>query len=144
PEREKPCWRNRYHQLRRSEFSWQNGFLFFLYIKGPKSQVPRAFAINIARGFIDTAMSPATSVFIGELGTIAADISTTAPIRLIMGETGQSLGSRNQWISMPRAKAMSTMYTCPRSRMNLGGARSSAESARQHARRRKIQGFGEF
>ena len=50
-----------------------------------KSQVPRARAISMLTGFIDTAMRPAASVFAGVLGTIAANIRTTAPTHEISG-----------------------------------------------------------
>ena len=36
-------------------------------------------------GFIETAMSPAISIFFGVVGMIAAYISTTAPIHEISG-----------------------------------------------------------
>jgi hypothetical protein len=41
-------------------------------------------------------MSAATSVLVGVLGTIAANISTTAPIQVIMGDTFQSRGTGSQ------------------------------------------------
>jgi hypothetical protein len=50
-----------------------------------KFQIPLARAIHIPMGFIATAMSPARKVFAGVLGTIAANISTTAPIHEIAG-----------------------------------------------------------
>ena len=51
-----------------------------------KFQSPLALAIHIPIGFIDTARTPASSVFAGVLGTIAANISTTAPIHEMPGE----------------------------------------------------------
>jgi len=36
-------------------------------------------------GFMETAMKPATNIFPGAVGRIAANIRTTAPIQLIMG-----------------------------------------------------------
>lgn len=50
-----------------------------------KLHSPRARAISIEIGFIDTATTPASSVLPGVLGTIAANISTTAPIQEIPG-----------------------------------------------------------
>ena len=48
--------------------------------------------MSIAIGFIDTAMIPAMSVLTGVLGTMAANIRTTTPIQLIIGEIGQEDG----------------------------------------------------
>jgi hypothetical protein len=47
-------------------------------------------------GFMDTATSPAMAVLAGVLGTIAANISTTAPIHEISGEMGLSAGIMSQ------------------------------------------------
>src|SRR3954454_12036249 len=89
-------------------------------LNGPKSQLPRALAISIAKGFMDTARRPAISVLIGELGTIAADIRTTAPIQLIIGETCQVFGTGSQWMISARARDVSTRYACPRFKINMG------------------------
>ena len=63
---------------------------------GPKSQRPRALAISMPIGFIETASNPATSIFIGVLGTKAANISTTAPSHEMTGKTGVPLGTGSQ------------------------------------------------
>jgi hypothetical protein len=78
-------------------------------LNGPKSQVPRAFEISIPMGFMDTAMRPATSVFVGELGKIAANIRTTTPSQVITGRCGTFCHAGNQWMIRPSAKAVSTM-----------------------------------
>ena len=74
-----------------------------------KFQSPLALAIHIAIGFIETARNPASSVFAGVLGTIAANISTTAPIHEIAGEMLWFAGSGAQWNVRPRANAVNTM-----------------------------------
>ena len=60
-------------------------------------------------GFIETARTPASSVFVGVLGTIAANISTTAPIHEMPGEMLWFAGSGAQWNVRPRANAVNTM-----------------------------------
>ena len=52
-------------------------------------------------------MSAAAKVLAGVLGTIAANISTTAPIHEIWGTMGE--GSGCQWNTSPRAPAVNTM-----------------------------------
>ena len=89
-------------------------------LAGSKGQVPRARAISIATGFIETAIRPATSVFARVLGTIAANIRTTAPIHEISGAICRSMGIGFQWNTRPIATAVSTRYTSPRSSIVLG------------------------
>ena len=74
-----------------------------------KFQIPLARAIHIAIGFMETATTPASSVLIGVLGTIAANISTTAPIHEIAGEILWFTGIGAQWNVRPRANAVNTM-----------------------------------
>jgi len=57
---------------------------------------------------METAMSPATRVLPGVLGTIAAPMSTTAPIHVICGMIGQVAGTGSQCISNPSAAAERT------------------------------------
>lgn len=71
-------------------------------------------------GFMDAAMTPATSILPGEQGTIAANISTMAPTQLIWVEGTMPAGICSKWKMRPRASAMSTRYPSPRSKMNLG------------------------
>ena len=45
---------------------------------------------------MDAEINPAISTFDGELGRMAANISTTAPIHVIIGWTGASFGIGSQ------------------------------------------------
>ncbi len=54
-------------------------------LHGPESQTPLAMLMTMRSGFIETAMSPAINIFLGVVGTIAANISTTAPTQEISG-----------------------------------------------------------
>ena len=87
---------------------------------GPKSHVPRALAMSMPSGFIEAASSPAISVFPGVLGTMAANIRQEAPIQEIIGSTARWLVTGSQWNMLPRARAVTTRYPSPRSRMNRG------------------------
>ncbi len=55
-------------------------------------QAPRALAISIDSGFIETAISPAMTLLAGVVGTMAANISTIAPIHEISGAITTLLG----------------------------------------------------
>src|SRR5687767_1423558 len=90
------------------------------WVVWPKFQVPRALATSMARGFIEAESRPATRIFDGELGTMAANMSTTAPIHEIIGITGVSSETGCQCMTRPMAMAVTTRYTRPRSRMNVG------------------------
>ena len=61
-----------------------------------KCQSPPARANNIAIGLMETATNPASRVFTGVLGTIAANISTTAPIQEMIGAVLLCSGIRAQ------------------------------------------------
>src|SRR5262245_65682944 len=78
------------------------------------NHAPRARAMSMPNGFIDTATVPAISIFRGDVGTIAADIRTIAPTHEISGSMvcGVRLGSQC-WIN-PDPAAMATMKTSPR------------------------------
>ena len=76
---------------------------------GSKFQSPLARAIHIAIGFMETATNPAANVLAGVLGTIAANISTTAPIQEICGAMLGLTLMGTQWNVRPRAKAVNTM-----------------------------------
>jgi hypothetical protein len=58
---------------------------------------------------MDTASSPATRVFPGLLGTIAANISTMGPIQEIIGETDRVVGCGLQCINSPMENAVRIM-----------------------------------
>ena len=62
------------------------------FIVSVSRRSPR-MASSMPRGVMETAMSDATSVLPGVLGTMAANISTTTPIQLIIGNVGMFGGS---------------------------------------------------
>jgi hypothetical protein len=74
-----------------------------------KFQVPFARAIHMEIGFMETATTPASKVLTGVLGTMAANISTMAPIQEIWGEMLRVTGMGAQWKVNPRASAVKTM-----------------------------------
>ena len=90
------------------------------FLVGPKSHIPRSRAMSIPSGFIEAASSPAITVFPGVLGTMAANSRQQTPTQEIIGAHVRWLGAGVQWSMLPRANAVTTRYTSPRSRMNCG------------------------
>ena len=90
------------------------------FVSDPNGWCPASPETHIPTGSIDAVMKPATSIFLGATGTIAANMSITGPIQLIIGFSFQSSGIGLQCIMMDSSSAVRTRYASPRSRMKTG------------------------
>jgi hypothetical protein len=89
---------------------------------GPKSHVPRAFAISMPTGFIEALTSPAISVLCGGLGRMPAKMRTSGPIQVNPGSTECVPGIGSQCHRSPIPNETMTKYQSPWSSRARGGA----------------------
>lgn len=90
----------------------------------PKSHTPRARAISMPTGIIEAAISPATRVFHGGLGMIAANMRTSDPTQVNIGWSDPS-GDPRQCQMIPMSSEVRTRYTNPRSSRKRGDRREA-------------------